>query len=43
MAIKKLSTRLGHASAGFTLDVDGHLMPGQQAEAVARVEEMVNG
>lgn len=43
MDIKTLSTRLGHASASFTLDVYGHLMPGQQAEAVARVEEMIDG
>jgi integrase len=41
--VKSVSTRLGHASASFTLDTYGHLMPGQQAQAVAWVAEMVDG
>jgi len=30
---KVVSERLGHASVSFTLDTDGHVMPGQQSEA----------
>lgn len=41
--LKAVSTRLGHASASFTLDRYGHLLPGQQAEAVARVADLVDG
>ncbi len=41
--VKSVSARLGHASASFTLDVYGHLIPGQQAQAAARVAEMVDG
>jgi integrase len=41
--LKAVSTRLGHASASFTLDRYGHLLPGQQAEAVARVAALVDG
>jgi integrase len=33
--VKVVSERLGHASVSFTLDTDGHVMPGQQAEAAA--------
>lgn len=41
--LKAVATRLGHASASFTLDRYGHLLPGQQAEAAARVAKMVDG
>ncbi len=41
--VKAVATRLGHASASFTLDRYGHLLPGQQAEAAARVAKMVDG
>jgi integrase len=41
--LKAVATRLGHASASFTLDRYGHLLPGQQAEAAARVARMVDG
>lgn len=41
--LKAISVRLGHASASFTLDRYGHLLPGQQAEAAARVAAMVDG
>jgi integrase len=30
--VKTVSERLGHASAAFTLDVYGHIMPGMQEE-----------
>jgi integrase len=40
--LKAISTRLGHASASFTLDRYGHLLPGRQAEAAARVAAMVD-
>lgn len=33
--VKVVSERLGHASASYTLDMYGHVMPGQQAEAAA--------
>ena len=35
--IKIVSERLGHASMSFTLDIYGHVMPGQQAYAAAAV------
>lgn len=40
--LKAIATRLGHASASFTLDRYGHLLPGRQAEAAARVAAMVD-
>jgi len=36
---KVIQERLGHSSAGFTLTVYGHLLPGIQDEAVARLGE----
>ena len=36
VGIKIVSERLGHASVAFTLDVYGHVMPGQQASAGSR-------
>jgi integrase len=36
--VKVVSERLGHASAMMTLNVYAHLMPGQQEDAVARME-----
>lgn len=36
-----VSKRLGHASVSFTLDTYGHLMPGQQAEAAARLASIL--
>lgn len=41
--LKAISIRLGHASVSFTLDRYGHLLPGRQAEAAARVAAMVDG
>jgi integrase len=35
---KKLSSYLGHASAGFTLDVYGHLMPDVEGKAMKAIE-----
>lgn len=34
---KIVQERLGHASAGFTLTVYGHLLPGMQDDAVSRL------
>ena len=36
-----VSERLGHSSVAFTLDTDGHVLPGQQASAVAAVAALV--
>lgn len=36
---KVVQERLGHASAGFTLTVYGHVLPGMQAEAVQRLAD----
>ncbi|MDR7401316.1 MAG: site-specific integrase [Armatimonadota bacterium] len=36
---KVVSERLGHADPAFTLRVYGHLLPGLQAQATARLEE----
>jgi integrase len=40
--VKVVSERLGHATVGFTLDVYGHVMPGQQADAAAAVAALVD-
>jgi integrase len=40
---KVVSDRLGHASVAFTLDVYGHVLPGQQADAAAAVAALVDG
>ena len=37
-----VSERLGHASVAFTLDVYGHVLPGQQADAAAAVAALVD-
>ena len=34
---KVVQERLGHSSAGFTLSVYGHLLPGMQADAVSKL------
>lgn len=36
--VKVVSERLGHATASITLDVYSHILPGMQAEAVARLD-----
>ncbi|HPQ16667.1 MAG TPA: site-specific integrase [Bryobacteraceae bacterium] len=36
--IKVVSTRLGHAKSGFTLETYGHLLPGQDQEAAQRID-----
>lgn len=38
-----VSRMLGHASVAFTLDVYSHVLPGQQADAVAKLAEAVDG
>ena len=40
--VKVVSERLGHASVAFTLDVYGHVLPGQQADAALAVATMVD-
>ena len=40
--VKIVSERLGHASTSFTLDVYGHVMPGQLADAAAAVANLVD-
>jgi integrase len=35
--------RLGHSSVGITLDLYSHVLPGMQAEAVARVDAALHG
>ena len=39
--IRVPSERLGHTSVAFTLDVYGHVLPGQQADAAAAVAALV--
>jgi integrase len=41
--VRVTSERLGHASVSFTLDVYGHMLPGQQADAAAAVSALVDG
>lgn len=36
---KALSTFMGHANIGITLDRYGHLMPGSEAEAAGMLDE----
>ena len=36
---KVASERLGHSTAGITLDLYSHILPGMQADATARVDE----
>jgi integrase len=40
--VRVTSERLGHASVAFTLDVYGHVLPGQQAAAAAAVAALVD-
>ncbi len=37
-----VSERIGHSSVGFTLDVYGHVLPGQQADAAAAAAALVD-
>lgn len=39
--VKVISERLGHESAAFTLQQYAHVMPGMQADAAARVADLV--
>ena len=41
--VKTVSARLGHASAGFTLDHYGHVILGSQEAAAAAVARLVGG
>ena len=40
--VKVIAERLGHASAGFTLEQYAHVIPGMQAEAARTVAALVN-
>jgi integrase len=40
--IKVVSERLGHATASFTLDVYGWVLPGMQAEAAATFSRLMS-
>jgi len=39
--IKTVSARMGHASTAFTLDTYGHLLPGNQAAAAEKFDQVV--
>lgn len=41
--LKVVSERLGHASAGFTLTVYGHVVPGMDARAAADFDSVISG
>ena len=41
MDIKTVSARLGHASTAFTLDTYGHVLPGNQAAAAEKFDQVV--
>jgi len=41
MDIKTVSARLGHASTSFTLDTYGHVLPGNQAAAAEKFDQVV--
>ncbi len=41
VSVKVVSERLGHATASITLDVYSHVLPGMQAEAVAKIDAML--
>ena len=41
--VRIVSQRLGHASVAFTLDIYGHVLPGQQASAAEAVAALVDG
>jgi integrase len=43
VAAHVVSQRLGHASVGFTLQTYAHILPQQQAEAVARLAAAIGG
>jgi integrase len=38
---KALSSYMGHASITITLDRYGHLLPGNEAEAAAMLEQLI--
>jgi integrase len=40
---KVVSERLGHASVGITLDTYSHLLPGMQAEAAEKIDQVLGG
>jgi integrase len=42
-SLKVVSERLGHASASITADVYAHVLPGRQAAASRRVDELLAG
>jgi integrase len=40
---KALSTYMGHSSIAITLDLYGHLMPGNEAEAAGLLDAYLKG
>jgi integrase len=40
---KALSTYMGHAGIQITLDLYGHLMPGNESEAAAQLDAYLGG
>ena len=38
---KVVQERLGHSESGITLDVYAHVLPGQQADASARISRVL--
>jgi integrase len=38
---KIVSERLGHSGVGITLDIYSHVLPGLEAEAVGRLDELL--
>ena len=41
--VKVVSERLGHSTAGITLDTYSHVLPGIQEEAAARIDSAIRG
>jgi integrase len=41
--VRVVAERLGHASAAMTLDVYGHVLPGDQERATAKLGEVLFG
>ncbi len=39
--LKAIQAQVGHSTAGMTLDTYGHLLPGGQKEAAARMNQIL--
>lgn len=40
--VKTVSVYMGHASVAFTLDRYGHLLPGNEAESVEKIDAFID-